>query len=513
MSILDFPETSHAYGRNIANEYIAVQIVVRNLNKDQGFLVHDVEFAVNADPHGRLGRFYSGRDKIIVRALSATQQNTDPRNIAVHTAAGIGSLLTAIAPLYLGAVTDAAGVLTTFNTAFDKYWKDLSFDQLNLLNDTGFSSASNSQTFVPKTGSSMFVAFIPSRQFSEGWWTQRCVDQIYVGSTNGKGQLMPLALPQSQSTVAGNGIDVDLALQGCTFDDPGVAKPGPLSPAQLSRPFKSRQPEKVRALYARDPSEQRNADLFRMAHAMPYRKWSGNALAIFRELSTAIVAGTHIIEQADLQISLSQLTCPSTPVGDVDLASVKDKLTCTLAGRNLEKIAKVRLFNAEDSADPATADGTVAVVGGEATSASVSFVSEDLRKLKARSYNVFTVDAKGIDVKTAQVLHFDLTPVAVKYSPAEIDLTTGDDAAHTVTVKGYHLEPVRKLNLTHASDSVEVNIEPLSLGNENEIKFVLKAADLKKFGTAATKLTMELITGKNVHVALPGDPLSFTGAK
>ena len=107
---MHFPETSHAYGRNIANEYIAVQIVVRNLNKDQGFLVHDVEFAVNADPRGRLGRFYSGRDKIILRALSASQQNTDPWNIVVHTATGIGSLLTAIAPLYLRVVTDAAPI-------------------------------------------------------------------------------------------------------------------------------------------------------------------------------------------------------------------------------------------------------------------------------------------------------------------------------------------------------------------------------------------------------------------
>jgi len=401
MSILDFPETSHAYGRNIANEYIAVQIVVRNLNKDQGFLVHDVEFAVNADPRGSLGRFYSGRDKIIVRALSATQQNTDPRNLAVHTAAGIGSLLTAIAPLYLGAVTDAAGVLTTFNTAFDKYWKDLSFDQLNLLNDTGFSSASSSQTFVPKTGSSMFVAFIPSRQFSEGWWTQRCVDQIYVGSTDRNGRVKALASTHPQSPVAANGIDVDLALKSCTFDDPGDAKPGPLNPAQLARPFKSRQPEKVRVLYPKDPGDQRDADLFRAAHAMPYRKWSGNALAIFRELSTAVVAGTHIIEQADLQTSLSQLTCPNTPVGDVDLASAKEKVTCVLTGRNLEKIAKVRLSNAEDSADPATVDGSISVSGGDSNSASVGFAPEDLRKLKARSYNVFTVNANGIEVKTA----------------------------------------------------------------------------------------------------------------
>ncbi len=167
----------------------------------------------------------------------------------VHTATGIGSLLTAIAPLYLGAVTDAAGVLTTFNTALHKYWKDLSFDQLNLLNDTGFSSASNSRTFVPKTGSAMFVAFIPSRQFSEGWWTQCCVDQIFVGSTDNSGALEPLIASYPKSSVTANGIDVDLALQSCTFDDPARNLPVPArqSAMWISRPRKKRSRARWRA--------------------------------------------------------------------------------------------------------------------------------------------------------------------------------------------------------------------------------------------------------------------------
>lgn len=92
-------------------------------------------------------------------------------------------------------------------------------------------------------------------------------------------------------------------------------------------------------------------------------------------------------------------------------------------------------------------------------------------------------------------------------------MTTGNDTSHTVTINGYHLEPVRKLSLTHSSDSVEVDIDPPSLGNENEIKFVLKAADLKKFGTTAVNLKLELVTDKNVHVGVLGDSLSFKGKK
>src|SRR6202035_3930337 len=75
-------------------------------------------------------------------------------------------------------------------TSFDKYFKDLSGDQLNLLNDTGFSSSMNSQTIVPKSGTVMVVIFIPSKQFGEGWWTQPCVDRVFIGQRNSEGRVI-----------------------------------------------------------------------------------------------------------------------------------------------------------------------------------------------------------------------------------------------------------------------------------------------------------------------------------
>jgi hypothetical protein len=73
MSVLSYNETSKAYGYIIANNYIAVQVVVRNLNRDQQFVLHDVEYSVNADPAGASGRFYSGRDKVVVRSLASAE--------------------------------------------------------------------------------------------------------------------------------------------------------------------------------------------------------------------------------------------------------------------------------------------------------------------------------------------------------------------------------------------------------------------------------------------------------
>ena len=88
MSILSYGETTKAYGYIIGKNYIGVQVVVRNLNREQEFVLHDVEFAVDTDPGGRSGRFFSGRDKIVVRALASAEASFDPRNVIVHGAQG-----------------------------------------------------------------------------------------------------------------------------------------------------------------------------------------------------------------------------------------------------------------------------------------------------------------------------------------------------------------------------------------------------------------------------------------
>ena len=49
MSILSWSETRYAFGRLIANEYIGVQIVVRNISDQQEFLLHDAAVAVDSD--------------------------------------------------------------------------------------------------------------------------------------------------------------------------------------------------------------------------------------------------------------------------------------------------------------------------------------------------------------------------------------------------------------------------------------------------------------------------------
>jgi hypothetical protein len=138
MSVLSSGETQRAYGRLVANRYIAIQIVVRNLNQDQAFILHDAELAVNIDPNGLLGRFYSGRDKVIVRQIANSQQFFDPRNLVVHSAEAIGAIMSSGALVFGGALADATNVYQTgFYQSLSKAWRDMSVDQINLLNDTG----------------------------------------------------------------------------------------------------------------------------------------------------------------------------------------------------------------------------------------------------------------------------------------------------------------------------------------------------------------------------------------
>jgi hypothetical protein len=151
MSILSWSETRYAFGRLIANEYIGIQIVVRNINDKQEFLMHDAAIAVDSDLTGRKGRFFSGRDRLIVRALTVDQKDDSPRNIFMNVLSGVGTLLTAVVPFTgAGNFTDAA---TAFNTALvpaiGKSRMDNGTDQIKLLDDIGFSSPANQKKVVP----------------------------------------------------------------------------------------------------------------------------------------------------------------------------------------------------------------------------------------------------------------------------------------------------------------------------------------------------------------------------
>jgi hypothetical protein len=67
-SPMDRYEVKDAYGEETANRYLVYQVIVRNLNADKEFLIHDVQVAV--EDHRVIG----GRDKAIARGVAIEGQ-------------------------------------------------------------------------------------------------------------------------------------------------------------------------------------------------------------------------------------------------------------------------------------------------------------------------------------------------------------------------------------------------------------------------------------------------------
>jgi hypothetical protein len=538
MSILSWAETHQAYGRLVANEYIAIQVVVRNLNRDQQFVLHDVEFAVNADPTGRLGRYFSGRDKMVVRSLVVAQQNFSPRNLLVHTAQGIASVMSAAAPVFGGSLVDASGVYNAgFVSSLDKFWKDQSIDQLNLLNDTGFSSTASSQTVVPKSGTVMVVTFIPSKQFEQGWWTKKtCIDSTYLGSTSQDGRFrsswnentiqaptppqttappvlpsppMPSPSPQAEAskndahtndqehvnpfrsaiTSAAYGIDVGRLLETCIAD----------GSALHPKPFRRFKPKPDLTVVDERLNLPKNADLFLRVKPTPFRQWAGNSVAIFRELSNTVVSGTHILQDDQLKSSLSQLTCPNDDLGNLLVAPDKPTFSCTAKGQNLDKIAKLRLRNASDATDNVTADGSLSVTG-DPSSGTVSFQPASLLALESPAYDVYSVTTNGVEQKTGHTIHFDLSPVVVSVSPSPLEFS--QPAPQTLTLNGFHLKSVKGIILV--SGAVKTSpIAPASPVSNTQLSFQLNAEVLRQLSKGQDPVTVKTIDTSDKQKEVP----------
>jgi hypothetical protein len=66
-SVMQWKETSDNFGRRVANQYIALQVTVRNLNTQNEYIVHDIQIAVDTGLNrAQFGRFEAARDKLVV---------------------------------------------------------------------------------------------------------------------------------------------------------------------------------------------------------------------------------------------------------------------------------------------------------------------------------------------------------------------------------------------------------------------------------------------------------------
>jgi hypothetical protein len=467
-TILSYETMRKAFGETMADEYVGVQVVVRNLNANQEFLVQSALFKVDSDMNGRIGKYFTGVDKMTAREYMLSSRELGKRNLTIHIAQGVGSILSSVATFTGPGVKEAAGAVNGgLISALTTVFPDHNTEQLKLIDDEGFSNSRTDRTVVPKSGTAEFVIFVSSKEFGQGWWTQDCAQNEVIRVTkSSQGQALPdgqiascignlnRATPDPKCVSAEIGIDLGAAREACRD---ALSKSGQLVDTTDSNG---------------------NTLKYYKPKSADYRRWSGRSLALFRELSLAVVAGTHVNEPTDTTASLTKIDCPVDDKGDLKLDSAKT-LTCSLTGTNLDKMAQLKLRNAQDKTDTGTASASVTTTtSGDSKSTTVSFQTSDLQKLTASAYKVSMVTPAGVETETDQILHLNNGPSLTEVSPSPIN--QADLSKKTVTLAGNLLDKVTNICLATGAATAGQTVSVAEASETSATKRTLNFSKVKK---------------------------------
>jgi hypothetical protein len=434
------------------------------------------------------------------------------RNLMIHVVQGTGAIMSAMVPFTGPFVKQFSGVYSgAFAGALTTVFPDHNTEQLKLIDDEGFSNSRTDRTVVPKSGTAEFVIFVSAKEFEEGWWTEKCAEKTVIVSgpaqpkRNRKDEVKCVgafnqASPDPRCVEAEIGIDLDAARRVCVQES--VVKT-------------------VSTVEAKGDEDGKPELTYFTPRVTHYRDWSQKAVAIFRELSLAVVAGTHVRESSDSTPTLTKVDCSPhvDDKGDIKLDSAKDGvIACTLSGANLDKVAQLKLRNYQDATDTKTADGTVST-SGDSKSAKVSFSADKLGQLTASAYKVYTVTKDGVEGGGDLLLHFDsATPVLTAGpEPASIDLgklKAKDAAKIPIALKGFHLDKVTSAHLTGAKLPIDLPVD--GAASSSTITVSLSPGDLSKIDAKYTtntplRLSISLQTSTKADPYITDKVLVCTG--
>jgi hypothetical protein len=396
--IMSWDDARLMFGRSVADEFIAVQITVRNLNQKEEFVVHNAMLAVDTDINGAMGQYFEGVDKIAVEAYNNAGESLTRRGITGHAISAASTLLSTLQPI-LG-MTNFSNAVAAFNGGVPAGWAVLSPDhqkeQLTMIANYGFSAAGNFKTMVPKASAATFYTWFPAKPFLEGWWVQDCA----------RGVLLPKNPPSKSKPQLG--VDLDAVRTSICND---------LKLDQLK--------------------------------TVPYQKWSSVSNQLFRDLSLAAVAGIHVREDSKNNALITDLKCPKDTQGRLDLSkpSSNGTISCDVAGDNLDKVSKLRLENASNAVDPARPEGVVSEVSSDNASAKVTFNVSELKAAAGDAYNVLALGKDGTEASTRQRLYLNKTGsvTLTKVDPTTLDLSK---QPLTITLSGTGLDTLKKLGFS-----------------------------------------------------------------
>jgi hypothetical protein len=414
-SVLQWKETSDNFGRRVANDYIAIQVTVRNLNKQTEFLIHDIQIAVDTGLNrAQFGRFEAARDKLIVRNVAQRGQSEDRRNLIINTlqAAGAvaGGASTAVTQGLSGSpqAVDLSSAVAIFQgpfiTGVVNIFPDHTLENINHINDLAFSASATSKTVVPILGSIPLVTFLSEKPLEQ-------LPFAHCGSTTKKG-FFHIGDSTKDAKDSDNAGSINYAF--CKIDN--------------------------------DPATSDLASILQPAYymkAQPFRKWDPAAIEVLQRRVFVVIGGVHIQELPN-NPQVTKVTCPTLADGTVDLSAVdaNGSIPCTLSGTQLNKAASIKLeqgTTVHTGTLKAASDGNSATIGFKAT----DFASA------AGQYELFLTDSSGADLDTKQTLNFavrkpDVT--SVTYAPATLALVS-TAAALVATITGTNLDRIATVTL------------------------------------------------------------------
>jgi len=151
---LSYQSTYDAFGKGVANRFIAVQVIVRNMNSSYEYLLQDMRI-------GTPGYVVSSYDKSLPQAISVKAEQFSARAITLRATAATASILTGVAGFETGAVLqDTANIFAgPFQAGLQSFIPNLSAAELATLDNLAFSVKS---TVIPKSGAIMVIGFIQS---------------------------------------------------------------------------------------------------------------------------------------------------------------------------------------------------------------------------------------------------------------------------------------------------------------------------------------------------------------
>jgi len=392
-SILQWKETSDTFGRRVANDYVALQVTVRNLNSQNEFLIHDIQIAVDTGLNRlQFGRFQAARDKLIVRNVAQRGQTEDRRNVIINVLQAVGAIAGGASGALLQSTSSSTAQATDlgaavaifqgpFITGLINIFPDHTLEHLNHINDLAFSASSTSKTVVPIQGAAPLVTFLAEKPLEQLPFA-RCGTSTKPRPTD------PDKPEPGASQYSFCNIGTDNPYNPPSSDD--------LQPGYYMRPY-------------------------------PFRNWRAAALAVLERRVFVVISGVHIKEVAK-QPTFSGITCAPANNTTIDLSKISDpSATCSLKGTDLDLIGQLVLESPTDATDQAK--GSASVTAGDTTQATATFATKDLIALRGTAYKV-SYSLKGgtpqpttLTVTVKPVLSLSSNPLAFGHVAAGRTLT------------------------------------------------------------------------------------------